>query len=401
MAILNHNYSKTPALNQFALIYFDTFPEKSLLFGTDARKFCEIVYTPKATKTGGGFGSVIVDEYGVPSIVGAPGEYSFTWYVNDKTDGQKYGPYTCIMTNTAWPDVTAPIVSITTSGPLLDLRPALVGTVNDASARVVVSISNKDYVAINDGVGGWSIPINTIDQIPIDITTVTIRAIDSYDNVGSASTTIYYNGSQYFLIHDFDVSTQSTALGWIDGQDVGTFPSSIGQSALSTTNVAKPSYVAADKSLSFTTTPADRLANTSLEPFREIFVVLDTTGLANLFTVFQMRSTSGLEPAFYTGSTSTQWRFNNTNVSGKIANAKQVLHVRYINGSAIISTNGGSEQTVAAASVSEIDITKLYIHDGNFNGATMKLHEIATTPKLNSAQRAAVITDLKTKWGIA
>jgi hypothetical protein len=401
MASLQHVYARSLVKDQFVLILADTFPSKSLLFGSNTRKFSELIYEPKATKTGGGFGRVVVDEFGVPSIVGATGEYTFSWYVLDKVDAAKYGPFTCVMTTTAFPDTTAPTVTITTTGGQTDLRPALVGTINDATARVVVTINNKDYVAVNDGVGGWSIPINTIDAITIDTTAVTVRAIDGFDNVGSASTTISYSGSAYAFVSDFDVSVQAAANGWTNGQDVSTLSSSVGSSVLAgTTATTKPAYDSSDNSLVFTQSPADRLYSTTVDAYREIFVVLTDQGAANFLTVFQARSASGTENSFNTGDGATKWRFNTTNILGRLANQKQIVHLRYTSGSAIVSTNGGTEYTVAA-SVSDIDLSKIYVHDSNLNGTPLKLHEIVTTGKLNSAQRSAVINDLKTKWGIA
>jgi hypothetical protein len=398
MTALQHIYARSANKDQFILIQTDTFPNKSLLFGSNARKFCELVYEPKAVKAGEGFGRVVVDEFGVPSIVGEAGEYTFNWYVIDKTDGSKYGPYTCTMTTTAFADTTAPTVGITTTGAQLDLRPALVGTVDDATARVVVTINSKDYAASNDGVGGWAIPIDTIDAITISNTTVTVRAIDDYDNVGSASTTIYYDGSEYAFVSDFDVSAQ----GYTDQQAVATLVSSVGSSTLTSSNVSyQPTYNAEDASLLFTASPADRLFSATVEAFKEIFVVITDTNSVNFAIMFQARSSTNMGRELIANNNLTTWKFNTTNIPGRLNNQKQIIHLRYSTGNAHISVNGGAETTAPDAALTTADLSKIYIHDGNFSGTSMKLHEIATTGALNSAQRAAVIADLKTKWGIA
>lgn len=402
MAKLEHVYSKYPKTWPYALILTDTFPEKSLLFGTDARYGTEIRYQADATKTGGGTGKLMIDSSGVPSIEGTNGEYTFQFYVNDR--GTVYGPLTGTLTTTPYADVTAPTVTVTTTGNVTDLQPALAGTVNDATARVVVTVRGKDYVAINDGVGGWSIAAGVIDPLPAEAVTITARAIDGFDNVGSGTNTITYTGSAYAFVSQWDVAALATANAWTDGQAVREIFSSVGNlgNYLSAENATtlRPSYSAADSSLAFTVTPATRIYNTVLPKFKELFFVFTDTNITNFLNYIGVFNDVQLGVQIKSNNNLTSYLVEGSSITGRVNGAKNIIALRVATDSFVMSVNGGADQTKTKVGLGGY-LSRLYIHEPNLSGCSMKVHEIVTTDVLNSTQRTALITALKTKWGIA
>jgi hypothetical protein len=80
-------------------------------------------------------------------------------------------------------DENAPTVSIVSPSPTKDTTPPLTGTVDDPEATVTVNIDGKDYPAINNGDGTWTIPDDTIDPLPGDGTYPTkVTAVDKAGN---------------------------------------------------------------------------------------------------------------------------------------------------------------------------------------------------------------------------
>jgi len=79
-------------------------------------------------------------------------------------------------------DLTAPIVNI---DPIHtnDSSPEITGTVNDGEATVVVAINGTDYPAINNGDGTWTLPDDTVAELPenVDIE-ITVIATDTVGN---------------------------------------------------------------------------------------------------------------------------------------------------------------------------------------------------------------------------
>jgi hypothetical protein len=81
-------------------------------------------------------------------------------------------------------DDTAPAVSIVSPPPTSDTTPALTGTVDNPNAAITVTIEGKDYPAINNGDGTWTIPDNTIDPLPGESTYPTkVTAVDEAGNI--------------------------------------------------------------------------------------------------------------------------------------------------------------------------------------------------------------------------
>ncbi|WP_215901288.1 S-layer family protein, partial [Acinetobacter sp. TUM15131] len=90
---------------------------------------------------------------------------------------------------TAVVDTVAPIVALDN---LLtnDNTPLLTGTVNDPTAKVVVSVDGVNYPATNNGNGTWTLADNTLPALTDGPHTVTVTATDPAGNVGTTTGTV-------------------------------------------------------------------------------------------------------------------------------------------------------------------------------------------------------------------
>ncbi|ANQ28615.1 hypothetical protein BA894_19575 [Vibrio natriegens] len=68
-----------------------------------------------------------------------------------------------------------------------DSTPGLNGTVNDASASIVVTIDGVDYAAVNNGDGTWSLLDNTVSELDEGEYVVRVTATDDAGNTGTTS----------------------------------------------------------------------------------------------------------------------------------------------------------------------------------------------------------------------
>ncbi len=87
-------------------------------------------------------------------------------------------------TGTVSADITAPVVAlddVLTN----DSTPALIGTVNDPTATVVVNVDGVDYPAVNNGDGTWTLADNTLPALTDGPHTITVTATDAAGNVGN------------------------------------------------------------------------------------------------------------------------------------------------------------------------------------------------------------------------
>ncbi|AJB47317.1 hypothetical protein RR32_04010 [Acinetobacter nosocomialis] len=86
-------------------------------------------------------------------------------------------------------DAVAPTVAVTTAL-TNDSTPALTGTVNDPTAKVVVSVDGVDYPAVNNGDGTWTLADNTLPVLTDGPHTVTVTATDPAGNVGTTNAVV-------------------------------------------------------------------------------------------------------------------------------------------------------------------------------------------------------------------
>jgi len=86
-------------------------------------------------------------------------------------------------------DTTAPKVVIESSITNIE-SPALEGTVDDINASVVVSVSDEDYTAVNNGDGTWTIAEGVIDDLEEGETDVKVTTTDVAGNTASDTTTL-------------------------------------------------------------------------------------------------------------------------------------------------------------------------------------------------------------------
>ncbi|QNX88331.1 BapA/Bap/LapF family large adhesin [Acinetobacter seifertii] len=86
-------------------------------------------------------------------------------------------------------DAVAPTVAVTTTL-TNDSTPALSGTVNDPTAKVVVTVDGTDYPAVNNGNGTWTLADNTLPALSDGLHTVTVTATDPAGNVGTTGAVV-------------------------------------------------------------------------------------------------------------------------------------------------------------------------------------------------------------------
>ncbi len=86
-------------------------------------------------------------------------------------------------------DAVAPTVTVTTTL-TNDSTPALSGTVNDPTAKVVVTVDGVNYPATNNGNGTWTLADNTLPALTDGPHTVTVTATDPAGNVGTTGAVV-------------------------------------------------------------------------------------------------------------------------------------------------------------------------------------------------------------------
>nr|WP_262466676.1 Ig-like domain-containing protein [Acinetobacter radioresistens] len=86
-------------------------------------------------------------------------------------------------------DITAPVVVLDDSSSR-DNTPPLSGTVNDTTARIVVTLNGTDYEAVNNGDGTWTLADNTLPVLQDGTYNLTVRAIDQAGNTGTDTATL-------------------------------------------------------------------------------------------------------------------------------------------------------------------------------------------------------------------
>ncbi|MFW1782746.1 beta strand repeat-containing protein, partial [Acinetobacter seifertii] len=86
-------------------------------------------------------------------------------------------------------DAVAPTVTVTTAL-TNDSTPALTGTVNDPTAKVVVTVDGVNYPATNNGDGTWTLADNTLPVLADGPHTITVTATDPAGNVGTTNAVV-------------------------------------------------------------------------------------------------------------------------------------------------------------------------------------------------------------------
>ncbi|WP_228143336.1 Ig-like domain-containing protein, partial [Acinetobacter nosocomialis] len=86
-------------------------------------------------------------------------------------------------------DAVAPAVTVTTTL-TNDSTPALSGTINDPTAKVVVTVDGVNYPATNNGDGTWTLADNTLPVLTDGPHTVTVTATDPAGNVGTTNAVV-------------------------------------------------------------------------------------------------------------------------------------------------------------------------------------------------------------------
>jgi hypothetical protein len=129
-----------------------------------------------------------LDFENLPVDADGDGKYTIQVQVDDGKGGTDIQTINFIVTDVL-EDTTAPKVtvdSITTP----DSTPKLTGTVDDPTAKVILTIAGVDYPAINNGDGTWTLPDDTVAQLNSGDNPVTVKAVDMAGNIGDGTGTL-------------------------------------------------------------------------------------------------------------------------------------------------------------------------------------------------------------------
>lgn len=91
-------------------------------------------------------------------------------------------------TNEILPDVTAPVIGVDNLS-TFDRSPPLSGTVDDALATIVVTISGVNYNSVINNGTAWTLADNTLSPLDVGTYDVMVAATDQASNVGNDATT--------------------------------------------------------------------------------------------------------------------------------------------------------------------------------------------------------------------
>lgn len=412
-------FIKPAKTQQYVLIDVSTFPPRSLLYGSNARAGCELIHDLIANKTGGGTGRVMVDTKGVPVIIGPAGEYSFAWHVRDKASFVRSALFQAVITTTPFSDTTAPTITWAEANSTVTdtASPALSGTVNDSTATIVVTMNGIDYPATNNG-STWSLAAGVLADISVSplTSTITVSAVDAYGNIATpVSGTIANISTSYTWIARYEPRNDGVA----DGAAYANVHDYAGTANLSKTNGNGVNFTFSNANAGMYTDPTStqHFGSTSIPAYNEMFIVVKESASMSGATgryVVESRPASSVRFSLR-NNTGATWRFFNQAGSGKnITGARaqgtpQLIHIRMSdtaqgdanNTTMVASLNGGAEDTLSSATTSQTG-TAIHLHDANGNsGWEGHYLEVGVTTSLSSAQRARVISELKTKWGIA
>lgn len=412
-------FIKTAKTQQYVLIDVSTFPPRSLLYGSNARANCELIHDLIANKTGGGTGRVIVDTKGVPVIIGPAGEYTFAWHVRDKATFARSGIYQCVINSAGFSDVTAPTITWAEANTSVTdvASPALSGTVNDASATIVVTMSGIDYPATNNG-STWSLAAGTLANIATSPTTssITVSAIDNYGNISTPVTgTITNISTAYTWLALYEPRNDGVA----DGAAYANVHDYAGTANLSKTagNGVNFTFSNANAGMYSPPTSTQHFGSTALATYNELFIVINEassmSASSGLYVLESRTAANGIRFSLR-NNTGATWRIYNqassgVSLPGRTQGARQLIHIRMTdtthgdanNTTLVASLNGGTEVTLASGTTSQTG-GAIHLHDANGSAGWEGYYlEIGATASLSTAQRARVISEMKTKWGIA
>ncbi|GGO78760.1 hypothetical protein GCM10011348_11470 [Marinobacterium nitratireducens] len=102
-----------------------------------------------------------------------------------------------------------------------DETPALGGTVDDPDATVVVTVDGKDYEAVNNGDGTWSLPDGALDPLPEGDNEISVTATDGAGNSSTETETVTVDQTAPEVTFDTEVTNDDTPAlsGTVDDPD--------------------------------------------------------------------------------------------------------------------------------------------------------------------------------------
>jgi surface protein len=156
------------------------------LFTLTASDYSAVAYTPVLDNTGGAMNCDNSQTYSIATVANistltTDGTFAVCVRLTDSSGNIVFDKSPSFVR-----DVTAPAVTVTSLS-TLDMTPALAGTVNDATATVIITVHNQTYTAINNANGTWSVADNTLSMIGTGTYSVTAVATDLRGNTRTDS----------------------------------------------------------------------------------------------------------------------------------------------------------------------------------------------------------------------
>ncbi len=191
-------------------------------------------------------------------------------------------------------DITAPVVVLDDSSSR-DNTPPLSGTVNDTTARIVVTLNGTDYEAVNNGDGTWTLADNTLPVLQDGTYNLTVRAIDQAGNTGTDTATLTIDTIttvELNVVINADGSatlsgtTEPGASVTVRGPDGAAVPVTVTPDGSISGSIAAPAltgnYTATATDINGNTATDTATATDSTPPAVELNVVINADGSATL-----------------------------------------------------------------------------------------------------------------------
>ncbi|MEG3756311.1 Ig-like domain-containing protein, partial [Psychromonas arctica] len=93
-----------------------------------------------------------------------------------------------------------------------DTSPALSGSIDDATATVIVTVNGIDYTTVNNGDGTWSLAADTIAELAEGYVVISVSASDEAGHTDSATTTIEVDTTAPIISVDSIITTDNTPM---------------------------------------------------------------------------------------------------------------------------------------------------------------------------------------------
>ena len=171
------------------------------------------------------------------ATLGDASDYTITATIIADKAGNAYSDQENISTDYTAPDVT--VDDLNTQ----DNTPAFTGTINDPTAVIIVNVGGKDYTAINNGDGSWTLADNAVDPLTSPSTIdITVTATDLAGNATTATTstgtiTIDKLPEAFDNVDNIDLANTTTTSGNVITDEYNSQVDSLGDGTTSVSSI--------------------------------------------------------------------------------------------------------------------------------------------------------------------